>query len=117
MPEKDMDTSYIDACIKHGVGTITGNYKMANKAANKIYEIVTELKKKNNLECLFNFIEHKNESVRLWSSSYLLDLDKEERAIITLKNLSRESKSLVSFSAKVILEEWKNGTLKMYFKE
>ncbi|QYR21275.1 hypothetical protein KZ483_26945 [Paenibacillus sp. sptzw28] len=117
MPKTNLDTRFIEACSNHGEGTESGNYKKANKAAHKIFDIVTELKKQNNLEYLFKFIEHDNDSVRLWSSSYLLDIDNENRAIDTIKKLIGKPKSLVSFSAKVTIDEWEKGTLKMYFKD
>jgi hypothetical protein len=114
---KNLEAIYITSCIEHDEGTESGDYRKANRAAKKIYATVTELKKNNKLEFLFRLLDHENESVKLWSSSYLLDIDQDEQAITTLKSLIGIPKSLVSFSAKVTLDEWQKGTLRMYSRD
>ncbi|WP_171690687.1 DUF2019 domain-containing protein [Paenibacillus germinis] len=111
----NLDTRFILACINHCDGTESGNFKKANKAANQIYDVVTELNNQNNLQYLTQFLQHENDSVSLWSAAYLLNV-KPEIALSALENLIGKPKSLVSFSAKVTLSEWQKGTLKMYFK-
>lgn len=87
----------------------------ANKAANKIFEVVTELKDQDNLQYLVKFLQHDNDSVGLWGASYLLNVQ-EEIALNVPHTLIGKPKSLLSLSAEVTLSEWKKGTLIMYFK-
>ncbi|WP_187274351.1 DUF2019 domain-containing protein [Paenibacillus sp. N3.4] len=112
----DLDTRFIKACVNHGDGTESGNFKKANKAANQIYDVVTELKNQNNLQYLVQFLQHENDSVKLWSAGYLLNLQP-EIALSALQTIMGRPKSLVSFSAEVTFSEWQKGTLKMYFKD
>ena len=79
---RNLEAIYITACIEHGEGTESGDYRKVNRAAKKIYATVTELKKKNNLEFLIRFLNHENDSVKLWSSSYLLDIDQDEQQLL-----------------------------------
>jgi hypothetical protein len=110
-----LNVRYIEACINHGEGIESGNSKKANKAANQIFEVVTELNNQKNLQYLINFLEHDNDYVILWSAAYLLEIQ-QDLALCALETIINKPKSLVSFSAKVTLLEWKKGTLKMYFK-
>jgi hypothetical protein len=114
MDEK-LENTYLEACINHGEGIELGDSKKANKAAKIIFKVVTHLKNQNNLKALFNYLDHENDSVRGWSASYLLDIDQDERAINTLKNLTGKPRSSVSFSAEITLKEWGKGRLRMYF--
>lgn len=105
---------YVDASIKHGEGTETGNYKLANKSHSILQKTYQELKNLDNGKAeLLKLLDHPNDSVRLWASWHILDVYPNEAKEVLLE-ISKKVKELplISFSAKMTLSEWEKGNLK-----
>jgi Domain of unknown function (DUF2019) len=107
----DALTEFEIAANQHGEATEQGNYKEANKNYGKIAKVITFLKEQNSINELLPLIEHPSLGVRLWASTYLLPVKKEE-AIRELKNIIRGG-SFCAFTAETTLSEWKKGNLNL----
>lgn len=94
---------------QHGEATEQGDYKEANKHYVKIAKVITFLKKQNSINELLPLIKHPSLGVRLWASTYLLPVKKED-AISELKKIIRGG-SFCAFTAETTLSEWKKGNL------
>jgi HEAT repeat protein len=102
---------FIEASIQHGVGTETGNSKLANKSYKVIKKNYDIIKENDLVNVLINLLEHENISVKLWAASYMLNIET-EKAIAALKEVIGSKSPLISFSAEMTLSEWEKGNLK-----
>lgn len=102
---------FTKAAIKHGEATKEGKHRIVNKQYKVIEKSVDELKSiENGINKLENLLEHQSDYVKLWSARYLL-LIKEKKSKETLVKLIKKS-GLLGFTAKITLDEWKNGNLR-----
>jgi HEAT repeat protein len=85
-----------------------------SKTGNRHYKIISSvyefLKDNNRLDELVDLLEHEDPYVRLWASSYVLQIVP-EKAEKTLEEISRIKSVMAGFSAKITLDEWHKGTL------
>ena len=58
-------------------------------------------------------LDHENESVRLWSATHSLFIN-EDAALPAIKEVA-EGDGILSFSASMVVEQWKKGDLKSPF--
>jgi len=104
---------YVESDSEHGNATEQGDYKKANsnyRKNEKIFQKLLQLGKKA-CEELAQLLNHDNPHVRVSAATHLLSAKKKE-AVRTLKKLSKES-GIVSLDAKMVLQEWKKGNLKI----
>jgi hypothetical protein len=95
---------FIDAALKHGEATETGDYRAANLCYGDIVIAVSFIKENDNMMALEDLLHHESVGVRLWSASYLLPIV-EDKAVDALKAISNVS-AIHSFTAKTTLSEW-----------
>jgi len=102
-----------DAASAHGRCTEIGDAKKANRAYGHVVRAAAHLREGHDqgLFCFHRYLDHPDSSVRAWAAYYLLEID-EEPAIATLREIGKES-GLVAFSAKIALQEWQAGRLKI----
>jgi hypothetical protein len=102
----------IDSAIKHSIASENGDYKVANKNYMLLQEAIYFLRDKNRIDKLQDLISHNDISVRLSVASYLL-IHNEEMAISVIKNIIEQKIPHKSFTARMVMEEWKKGNLKL----
>lgn len=100
-------------CIKYDVAEKSGNHKVANKFARKIINSYLQLRELGKIDALERLLYSENENVKLWTATHLLPVN-EEIAKRTLNELALKS-DLLGFSAKMTLNEWDNGELKLVY--
>ena len=101
----------INSIIIHRQESENGNYGNANKHI-KIYtkEICKILNQDKSFSILTELIKNKYPAVRSTAAYFLLPYDK-ETAEKELASLFKEGNG-IGFNAKMIMKEWKKGTLK-----
>lgn len=99
-----------EAARVHGEATETEEYKLGNKNYHLIFKVITYLKEIDQIDCLNQFLDDPNLNIRVWAATYLLPIN-EKRALETLNEASKGN-GIISFNAKVTIDEWKKGHLK-----
>ncbi len=103
-----------EAAFEHGQATLSGNYKIANKACDVIDAVYEEMKTRNIVEeVLVKLLSDRDISVKSWTASHLLPFIPEQAENV-LKEISASEKSILGFNAEMVLKQWKKGEL--YFK-
>ncbi|WP_370798894.1 hypothetical protein [Xylanibacter rarus] len=92
--------------IIQGEAIISGNYKICNKTHDIITKCINFLKKKNKMDLLLPYLEHKDVSVRYIAASALLPLYTKESKK-TLKWIRKKDKSIIGLNAEITLDEWR----------
>jgi len=102
---------FIAAAMDHALGTETGDFRITNKAYDRILAAREQLRvlPDGGRGCLREMLSNPEPGVRLWSACYLLPTDPVE-AESTLVSLAQE-KGLVGFDAEMTLKEWRAGRL------
>ena len=108
---KVLITEYAKYAQEHGNGTENGDYIRTNKAYEGIIETYQEIIEfgEKGQQALLKLLEHNNLSVSGWAATHSLEFA-EEKAIKALENIAL-SKGIIAFDAKMVLEEWRKGTL------
>jgi hypothetical protein len=97
---------YIIAACQHGSCSLSGDHKAANKAYRQLMRALREIKSlQDGAGVLVGLLDHPNEWVKLWASTHLLPI-REEIGLEVLQRLAAQTKSLVEFNAKMVLQEW-----------
>ncbi|NJK95802.1 MAG: DUF2019 domain-containing protein [Bacteroidales bacterium] len=103
---------FIEDAISHGNAILIGENKKANKMHKKLMAYYEMNKKDSAISQLYlENLTHPNESVRIWSATFLLKTNP-NKAVETLTELSQSS-SIFGLSAKSILIMWNNGQLEL----
>ena len=110
--DDDAVNKMIDAAIKHSISSVNGDYKDANMNFDIVQNAVHYLRYINQLDKLRALLYNENVSVRLAAASYFLVHD-ERIAIEILENIVKQNLPHMSFNAKMVLSEWKDGNLKL----
>jgi hypothetical protein len=92
-----------ESAIIHEESTQEGNYKIGNKAHDKIIEALRYLFINNKMNELLPLLDDSSNGVKVWAATYLLPMY-EDKAINTLKTIN-------SFTANIVLDEWNKGCL------
>lgn len=107
-------SKFINAAILHGESTLKGNSKLANKAQAQIVRSYKEIKKQDNfIDALIELLKHENSSVKCWAATFLL-LSKPKLAQKALKEIYKNDKTIIGFSAEAVLQEWEKGNILEY---
>lgn len=103
---------YVAAAIAHGQATEAGNHKKANREADQLAESYRDLRSRglDSQQALLPLLNHDNPNVRLWAGSHALEFApaEGERVLVALQVVPG---SLVGFSAKMTLQQWRAGAL------
>ncbi len=101
---------FVNACIEKGRLEELGDSKSGNKYYKVIRSVYERLRDSGRLIELTTLLEHENPYVRLWASSYVLQIVP-KKAEEALEKLSAIKGVMAGFSAKITLQEWKKGNL------
>lgn len=102
----------IDSANKHSNASEMGDYKSANKNFTLIQKAVYYLRENDGINKLEELLNHKDISVRLAAASYFL-AHNADKAILILENIVRQKIPHKSFEAKMVLDEYRKGNLKI----
>lgn len=105
---------FISSSINQAKATEEGDYKTGNKNYDKIVVVAKYLKDNNYLLDLEKLLEHENVGVRIWASTYLLEVAENE-AKQSLLSIKRMNIPHHSFTAEITLEEWNSGNLTLQY--
>ncbi len=111
---KDLEnalTKFETAAENHEKASETGDYKTGNKNYKELIKAVNYLKAQNEILLLSKFFDHSSVGVRIWAATYMLPI-KEDEATKVLENIAKED-NFHAFTAKLTLQEWQKGNLKL----
>jgi len=98
---------------KHAVATEIGDYRSANKAYADIIKSLSYIRSQSEIAKLRSRLSSESVGVRLWSATCLL-LEGEGEPVKVLESIaSNEKLGIHSLTARVTLDEWKKGNLKI----
>ena len=104
---------YTDAAASHGQATEADESKKANRAADSIAVVYRELRRRgaDARKHLLPLLAHPDPGVRGWAGAHALEFEPRdaERALMQLSGVPG---SLVAFSARMKLTEWREGRLR-----
>jgi hypothetical protein len=96
----------------HGRATDEGNFKVANRAYDRAARAFAALRKTSGYEkALLSLLDHLSPHVRAWAATRLLPTH-ETQATRTLEQVG-QGRGFMAFSARITLELWKKGELKL----
>lgn len=102
-------SAYRDAATRHGKATETGDHKAANKMANVVATVYSELRRRGAREHLLPLLTDEAGGVRLWAASHALEFAPQQGAQV-LTSLASAGR-LLGMSAEMTLREWRAGRL------
>jgi len=104
---------YRDAAAAHGAATEQGDHEASSRACDAIAEVYGELRRRGTatVQRLIPFLEDEDVGVRFWVASHALEFAPEKGQAV-LSEIAQTPNSLIAFSAKMALREWKAGRLK-----
>jgi hypothetical protein len=104
---------YSESAAAHGRATEAGDHKTANAAHEVLATVYRELRRRGveAQRALLPLLEHNDIGVRGWAGAHALEFapSEGESALTALAEVPR---SLISFSAKMTLRQWREGTLR-----
>ena len=103
---------FVEACTRWGHYDNYGISKQCNKEFKNIRKMYETLKQENRLDELLELLDHENPYVRLYAATCTLPIAT-QRAEQTLENLTGIIKSMVGHVARMTLQEWRNGHMKL----
>lgn len=110
-PVETLLSLYRESAYTHGQATLSGDYKVANKAADSIDAIFREIRNRDVIKSFFSpLLSDENVSVRLWASSHILPFFHEDAEKV-LTDISISEKSIFRLDAEMTLKQWKKGEL------
>lgn len=96
--------------IAHGDCTESGDYKKGNVCYDTITDAIHFINAAHMSKVFEPLLSDANTSVRSWSAFALLHIDT-KRAVKTLGEIAKQDNSLISFSAEMILSEFRKGNI------
>jgi len=113
---EELAAEYAGYAIEHGQATEVGDYKKGNKAHDKLIKIYLQIKEQGNLvHPLFKEMLYSSDpGIKAWAATHCLKNFPEE-AEAALVDVGKTPRSLVAFSAEMVLKEWKKGTLNLSY--
>jgi hypothetical protein len=104
---------YAQAAAAHGRATEAGDAKSANEAYEAVAGLYGELRRRGQAaqRALLPLLTNADLGVRAWVGAHALEFAATEAEPV-LTAMSEIPKSLVSFSAKMTLREWREGKLR-----
>lgn len=115
MTNKNIDEllqCYATSAKAYGASIGAGDAKQSDKHFDAVEVAFENLKQlgRPGLEAISRLLDSEDEGVRLWSAAHLLNYP-EFNALPVLEQLKR-SPSILSLTAEITLDQWRNGNLK-----
>ncbi|MDD4970329.1 MAG: hypothetical protein PHT07_12965 [Paludibacter sp.] len=108
---QDFKDNFIEHAKKYGEAIEEGNHKLANKLHSKLTVLYQKIQNERKWEVLYELINHPNESVQLWSATFLLKNDNE--IALDVLNKLKQSEKIVGLTATSIIDMWNKGMLQL----
>ncbi|WP_394841148.1 DUF2019 domain-containing protein [Pendulispora brunnea] len=102
---------YQEAASKHGTATRSGASEEANEAHDLIAATYAEIRRRGEQRKLLPLLTDSDVGIRLWAAAHALEFAPEDGERV-LQAIETGQHRLLSFSAKVTLQEWRAGRLK-----
>ena len=104
---------FVDAAGEFGRLSDDRDYEAGNRVHGEVMAAMQELKveEEHGVPTLRRLAQHPDEAVREWAATYLLPFDA-ETAVGVLEELAAGSRRSTAFSARMVLQEWRDGRLK-----
>lgn len=104
---------YRDAAIAHRSATREGDYKRANLAYERLMSVVRELRDRSNneREVFLDLLDDPLIEVRGLVAAHALEFAP-DKAEPVLEEIASGPESLEEFSARMVLQEWRQGRLR-----
>lgn len=104
---------YRTASAEHGRATDGGDAKAANKGFDTLVVLRKELRSRGDegWQRLCSLLRDPEPGTRYWAATFLLEFAPQEAEAV-LSELASIPKSLVGFSAEMVLKQWKDGIFK-----
>ncbi len=107
----DLISKYAAAARKHGEGTRTGDYKLANRSYNTLMTLLKEISRKSADNLLLTLFDNEDVWVQIWAAAHSLEtFEKQARA--KLQSIAESAIPLAGTNAKYTLIEWDKGNIK-----
>lgn len=106
----NIEEEYIDSASTHGRATESGDYRLANKSADKLLklrDLLYSLEDRGE-SILLSLTVHSDFSVKAWAGADLLPVNEAE-ALKVLRYVIQNDKGLAAFDAQIVIEEWQAG--------
>lgn len=103
---------FIAKAVEHGRCAESGDYRRGNVAFDQMLAALAELRARADRgeSVLIELLNHPNGWVRLGAATHLLPL-RAQLACTVLENLASGPQSQLEFDAKMVLREWRAGSL------
>lgn len=103
---------YIELAVRHGEYILDGKSIDGNKIHSRVMKIINQIKLESQEvhHLFFKTLEHKIDSVRIWTATTLLKT-KETESLAVLKQIAETNKSIHGLTAETIIDCWKRGIL------
>jgi hypothetical protein len=110
---EDLLRSYSQAAAAHGKATEEGDHKTANKMANMVSSVYSELRRRGAeaQRALLPLLHNENPGVRLWVASHALEFSPIDGEPV-LVELASTYHSFTGMTAQVTLSQWREGKLR-----
>ena len=102
----------IESSQQHSHAIETGDYKTANKNYELIQKAVIYLRQNDGIEKLTGLLTYNDIGVKVVAASYLLK-HVENQAVTVLEEIESKSIPHHSFTAELVLQEWRKGKLNL----
>jgi hypothetical protein len=104
---------YADAALAHRHASREGKYNVANRAHERLSSVVRELRSRepDGLFALTRLFADERIEVRGWAAAHGLEFAPEQASKV-LEDVASGPSSLAEFSAKMVLLQWRQGTLR-----
>jgi hypothetical protein len=113
---EELVAEYAKYASEHGQATEVGDYRKTNRAYDKAIKLYLQIEEQGGLvHPLFKEMLYSSDpGVKVWAATHCLKNFPEE-AEAALVEVGKTPNSLVAFSAEMVLEEWKKGTLNLSY--
>ena len=95
---------YASLAAEHGDATESGDYRSANRAADKLATIHEQLASLGEEESIGSLLSHTHPGVRCWAATHVMRLRPREAREV-LEALAATKRSLIGMSAQMVLQQ------------
>lgn len=99
------------SAIEHGEATKEGNFKVGNKAYDRMIKAVSFIRANGSNTDLLPFLEHTDINTRISAAAFIIH-DHQQQAVSVLEEV-RNRNDIFAHTANLVLSQWKAGRLSL----